>query len=63
MDVDEAIKALAELQIDSISVFRVHVPIQLGIAGGLRRGRRQVLRAGLKIRSTGVVTLKKSEAT
>jgi len=61
MDVDDAIKALAELQIDSISVFRVHVPIQLASPETCAEAADKFYAAGLKIRSTGVVTLKKSE--
>lgn len=63
MDVDEAIKALAELQIDSVSVFRVHVPILLGTPEACAEAADKFYSAGLTIRSTGVVTLKNSEAT
>ncbi|HZZ20983.1 MAG TPA: sugar phosphate isomerase/epimerase [Opitutaceae bacterium] len=62
MDVDSAVKALAELQIDSVSVFRVHVPIQLSSPETCAEMANKFYAAGLAIRSTGVVTLKKSEA-
>jgi inosose dehydratase len=63
LDVDAAIAALQELQIDSVSVFRAHVPILLSSPETCAAMADKFYAAGLKIKSTGVVTFKDSEAS
>jgi sugar phosphate isomerase/epimerase len=58
---DDAIKALAELGITSISLFRVHMPIVEGTPDGCREIAKKFRDAGLTIAGTGVVTLANSE--
>jgi inosose dehydratase len=60
---DAAIAALVEMQIKSVSVFRVHVPILLGTPDECRAAAQKFRDAGIAIASTGVVTLVNSEAS
>ncbi|HEY5227935.1 MAG TPA: sugar phosphate isomerase/epimerase [Opitutaceae bacterium] len=62
LDVDATIAALLALQIDSVSLFRTHLPILLGTPADCAAIADKFYAAGIKIRSTGVVTLKNSEA-
>jgi inosose dehydratase len=62
LDVDATIAALLALQIDSVSLFRSHLPILLGSPADCAAIADKFYAAGIKIRSTGVVTFKNSEA-
>jgi len=62
LPIDAAIAALQELQIKSVAVFRVHVPILLSTPEVCRETAQRFRAAGLSIPSTGVVTLAKSES-
>ncbi|HMD60838.1 MAG TPA: sugar phosphate isomerase/epimerase [Opitutaceae bacterium] len=61
LPIDAAVAALQELQIKSVSVFRVHVPILLSTPDVCREAARRFRDAGVAIASTGVVTLGNSE--
>jgi sugar phosphate isomerase/epimerase len=63
MTADQAVAALADMKITSISVFRVHVPILLSTPDVCREAAKRFTDAGLRIASTGVVTLKASESS
>ncbi len=58
---DEAIARLKELQITSLSVFKVHVPIQLSTPEVCREMAKKFRDAGMTIAATGVVYLAKDE--
>jgi inosose dehydratase len=60
---DDAIRALAELKITSISLFRVHLPLLESTPDAARAAVQKYRDAGLTIASTGVVTLTKSEGS
>jgi len=60
---DAAIAVLKELQITSIAVFKVHVPIQLSTPEVCREMAQKFRSAGISIAATGVVYLDKSEGT
>jgi inosose dehydratase len=60
--IDEAIAVMRELRITSISVFKVHVPIQLSTPDVCREMAQKFRGAGMSIPATGVVYLDKSEA-
>jgi sugar phosphate isomerase/epimerase len=60
--IDEAIAVMKELRITSISVFKVHVPIQLSTPDVCREMAQKFRGAGMSIPATGVVYLDKSEA-
>jgi sugar phosphate isomerase/epimerase len=62
LPIDDAIAAMREMRINSISVFRVHVPILLGTPDECRVSAQKFRDAGIAIASTGVVTLRNSEA-
>jgi len=59
--VDDAIAKMKELQITSLSVFKVHVPILLSTPDVCRDMAKKFRDAGLTITSTGVVYLSKDE--
>ncbi len=58
---DEAITILKALQVTSVSVFKVHVPIGLSTPDVCRAMAGKFTDAGISIASTGVVYLKNSE--
>jgi sugar phosphate isomerase/epimerase len=58
---DEAIKALGELGITRVSLFRVHMPIVEGTPDGCRAIVKKFTDAGITVTGTGVVTLKNTE--
>src|SRR5471032_3370510 len=58
---DDAIKALGELGITRVSLFRVHMPIVEGTPEGCRIIVKKFTDAGITVTGTGVVTLKNSE--
>jgi|CZKI01.1.fsa_nt_gi sugar phosphate isomerase/epimerase len=58
---DAAVAAMQALQIKSISVFRVHVPILLSTPDVCRDAAQKFRNAGIAIASTGVVTLTSRE--
>jgi sugar phosphate isomerase/epimerase len=60
--IDQAIAIMKDLRITSISVFKVHVPIQLSTPDVCREMAQKFRDAGLSIPATGVVYLDKSEA-
>ena len=57
LPIDEAVAAAVALQVRSVSVFRVHVPILLSTPDVCRDAAQKFRAAGLAIASTGVVTL------
>jgi sugar phosphate isomerase/epimerase len=61
--IDAAIAVLHELQITSVSVFKVHVPILLSTPEVCREMAQKFRDAGIFIASTGVVYLERSEAS
>jgi len=61
LSTEAAVAALRQMQIGSVSVFRVHVPILLSTPDVCREAAGKFRAAGLAIPSTGVVTLAKSE--
>jgi len=58
---DEAIEKMHEMQITSLSVFKVHVPIQISTPDVCREMAKKFRDAGLTIAATGVVYLAKDE--
>jgi len=58
---DEAVAILKELQVTSVSVFKVHVPIGVSTPDVCRAMARKFTDAGISIAATGVVYLKNSE--
>ncbi len=61
LSTEAAVAALRQMQIGSVSVFRVHVPILLSTPDVCREAAQKFRAAGLAIPSTGVVTLANSE--
>jgi inosose dehydratase len=59
---DAAITVLKELQITSVSVFKVHVPIQISTPEVCREMAQKFRSSGISIAATGVVYLENSEA-
>jgi len=62
LPIDAAVAALQALQVKSVSVFRVHVPILLSTPDVCREAAQKFRGAGIAIASTGVVTLTGSES-
>jgi inosose dehydratase len=62
LSVDAAIAALLELQIKSVSLFRVHLPILISTPDACRDMAQKFRSAGIAIASTGVVQLASSES-
>jgi sugar phosphate isomerase/epimerase len=62
LSIDQAIAVMKELRITSLSVFKVHVPIQLSTPEVCREMAQKFRDAGISIAATGVVYLDKSEA-
>ncbi|MGA2017136.1 MAG: sugar phosphate isomerase/epimerase [Opitutaceae bacterium] len=61
LSTEAAVAALRQMQIGSVSVFRVHVPILISTPDVCREAAQKFRDAGLAIPSTGVVTLANSE--
>jgi sugar phosphate isomerase/epimerase len=62
LSVDAVIAALQELQVKSVSAFKVHVPILLSTPDVCREMAQKFRAAGIAIASTGVVQLANSES-
>jgi len=61
LPLDAAVAALRALQVTSVSVFRLHVPVLVGTPDVCREAAQKFRDAGMTIAATGVVTLSKSE--
>jgi sugar phosphate isomerase/epimerase len=63
LSIDDAIAAAKALRVESISVFRVHVPILLSTPEVCAAAAKKFRDAGLTIAGTGVVTLSPTESS
>jgi inosose dehydratase len=62
LSTDDAIKALVDMQVTYVSLFRIHMPIVEGTPEGCRTIAAKFRDAGLVLTGTGVVTLANTES-